>query len=124
MATIRVKPRNRTDIGKQCKRERDEARKRERRMCSEKITIPKDGLFEGNGYRDLSDACIVEISIDSQLGRIPSVVSAPIPHRHPLTLSSLPPTTLFLLPSPFRGSKSFLLLFTGQNAFLHNGALI
>lgn len=71
----------------------------------------------------------VEISIDSQLGRIPSVVSAPISHRHPLTLSSLPPTTLLLLPSSFRGSKFFLLLFSfcfliSRNAFLHNGALI
>lgn len=37
-------------------------------------------LFEGNGYRDLFDARTVEISIDSQLGWIPSVVSAPIPH--------------------------------------------
>lgn len=37
-------------------------------------------LFEGNGYRDLFDVRTVEISIDSQLGWIPSVVSAPIPH--------------------------------------------
>lgn len=36
-------------------------------------------LFGENGYRDFSNARTVEISIDSQLGRIPSVVSAPIP---------------------------------------------
>lgn len=42
MAAIRVKPRSRPDIGKQRERERDEARKRERRVRSEKITIPKD----------------------------------------------------------------------------------
>lgn len=68
-------------------------------------------LFGGNGYRDLPDACTVEISIDSQLGRIPGVVSTPMPHPHLLTLPSQPPTTFSFLLS-FRGSKSFLLLFT------------
>lgn len=70
-------------------------------------------LFGGNGYRDLPGACTVEISIDSQLGRIPGVVSTPMPHPHLLTLPSQTPTTFsfsFLL--SFRGSKSFLLLFT------------
>lgn len=70
-------------------------------------------LFRGNGYRDLSDACTVEISIDSQLGWIPSVVSASIPH--PLTLPSHPPTDLPSLLSPFFRSP-FLLLFTDISA--------
>lgn len=34
-------------------------------------------LFGRDRYRDFSDARTVEISIDSQLGRIPNVVSAP-----------------------------------------------
>lgn len=69
-------------------------------------------LFGGNGYRDLSYACTVEISIDSQLGWIPSVVSAPIPQPSPLNPTISSSFSLSFLLSLFGGSKSFLLLFT------------
>lgn len=124
MATIRVKPWCRTDIGKQRERERDEARKKERWMRSEKITIPKDIYSE---EMDISRPlrCVhrrnfywFSVRLDST-----GVVSAPIPHPHPLTLPFHSPSS----PSPyhpFRGFlKSFLLLFTDISAerfgFLH-----
>lgn len=80
-------------------------------------------LFRGNGYRDLSNACTVEISIDSQLGWIPSVVSAPIPHSHPLTLPFHPPTTILLLFPPITLSRLEVLSpsvhwYLGRNGFL------
>lgn len=76
-------------------------------------------LFEGNGYRDLSDARTVEISIDSQLGRILSVVSSPIPH--PFTAPP-PPCRVRLLFSSllhchlFGDQSRFPLLFTDISA--------
>lgn len=81
-------------------------------------------LFGGNGYRDLSDACTVEISIDSPLGWIPSVVSAPIPHSHPLTLPFHSPATLLLLLPPITLSWFEVLSpsvhrYLSRNGFLH-----
>lgn len=88
VATIQVKSQSRPDIGEQRESGRIRGRGKERKKSErerETDVLRKDydterRLFEGNGYRDLFDARTVEISIDSQLGRIPSVVSAPIPH--------------------------------------------
>lgn len=91
---------SRPDIGKQREREREMKRGRENDDVRGKDYDTERRLFEGNGYRDLFDACTVEISIDSQLGRIPSVVSAPIPHLRPLTLPPHPPIALLLPPPP------------------------
>lgn len=90
-------------------------RGRENDECTRKRLRYRKTFVQGKWIsRDLSDACTVEISIDSQLGWIPSVVSAPIPHPRPLTLPSHSPWPPFPFSclSPFPGSKSFLLLFT------------
>lgn len=61
-------------------------------------------LFRGNGYRDLCDACTVEISIDSQLGWIPSVVSAPILPLNPTISTSDHPSSYHLFSKSFSPS--------------------
>lgn len=93
-ATIRVKPPRIDRIsGNNSERacEKRQGQKEENdESCLERITDTVKRLFVGNGYRDLFDAHRGEISIDSQLGRIPSVVSSSlIPHScnpacHPL----------------------------------------
>lgn len=72
-------------------------RRRKRRGTNvpvEKITIPKDVCSREMDIEISRDARTVEISIDSQLGRIPSVVPAPIPQPRP------PPLPMRELPSP------------------------
>jgi len=46
-------------------------------MCAEKITIPKDVCLGEMDIETSPSARTLEISIDSQLGRILNVVSAP-----------------------------------------------
>ena len=53
-----------------------EVRKRERRMCSEKITISKD-VCSGEMDTESSPMCTVEICIDFQLDREDSLRSFP-----------------------------------------------
>lgn len=107
-------------------------------MCSKKITIPKDVCSREMDI-EISDARTVEISIDSQLGRIPSVVSAPILHLPPSPKLSWPPPRLHLAlrqPPSFlfssavvslRDSKSLspsVRRYLGRKGFSHNDALI
>jgi len=80
-------------------------------------------LFGGNGYRDSSDACTVEISIDSQLGRIPSVVSTPVTSQ-PYFLRLRPHSPSPSSYRPFVARSPFSFCSISQNGFLHNGALI
>jgi len=68
---------NRISENNEREREREKERK-ERRMCWEKLAIPKD-VCSGKMDIETSPMRAVEISIDSQLGGIPSVVSAPMP---------------------------------------------
>lgn len=90
-------------------------RGRENDECTRKRLRYRKTFVQGKWIsRDLSDACTVEISIDSQLGRIPSVVSAPIPHPRPLTLIlhdhpfPSPAYHPFSFCSPISRSKRFL----------------
>lgn len=120
MATIRVKSRSRPDIGKQRERERDEARKRERRMCSEKITIPKD-ICSGGKWISRPLRCVhrgnfywFSVRLDSQ--RSSHTHTSPSPLSPILLLHLLLPSIVFsrlevLSPSVRR--------YLGRNSFLH-----
>lgn len=66
-------------------------------------------FVRGNGYQDLlCDARTVKIPIDSQLGRIANVVSAPIPHPRFLNLSWLGSKSLSPSVRRYLGWKGFL----------------
>lgn len=131
VVTIRVKSQGRPDIGEQRESERIRGGGKEK----ERNVLRKDydterRLFEGNGYRDLSDARTVEISIDSQLGRIPSVVSAPMPHPPNSSSHSLRQPSSFHFSAAVVSLRDFKSLspsvrrYLDRKGFSHNDALI